>query len=314
MEIGNLIIRSPIAKALAIIGDVWTFRILQEIFLGHHRFETFINNTGASRATLSKRLQSLINHNILEKRVYQQTPVRYEYHLTKKGAALFEFFQVSWQWERKWSTDENQPIPKHSACGNPMDIVLSCNHCQQEIEAASLNYRPGPGIDTAPIMNFGEVRRAKKSKEDKQRNLSAGEVLSDRWTPFVLATALFGLHRFDEMQQQLSIATNILSDRLKLLVESGLLEKLAYQSNPVRYEYKLTDKGKDFYKMAITLNQWGEQWLLEGEESALILYHHCSNEPIKTKLSCRHCQAPITPPATQATTTNAATTEILEPS
>lgn len=293
MEIGELIIRSPIAKSLAIIGDVWAFRILQEIFSGNHRFESFINETGASRATLSKRLQSLANHEIIEKIPYQATPKRYEYHLTEKGKDLFEFFLIAWQWEEQWRQNEEQSHPKlfHKSCGEPLEVGIKCSYCQDLVHGSNVRFKPGPGLDNSPIINLGEFRRAKsKGSDGEQNNASAIEVLSDRWTPFVLATTLFGLHRFDEIQQQLSIATNILSDRLKLLVDNKLLLKNAYQTNPVRYDYRLTDKGKGFYKLAIILNQWGEKWLLEdGEQSALILHHACTDEPFKTELICKSC-------------------------
>lgn len=297
MEIGELIIRSPIAKSLAIIGDVWAFRILQEIFSGNHRFESFINKTGASRATLSKRLQSLANHEIIEKIAYQASPQRFEYHLTEKGKDLFDFFLIAWQWEEQWreSDDESHPKLFHQACGQPLEVGIECSHCGENVRGSNVRFKAGPGLDTAPVINLGEFRRAKNKNPDSESNdASAIEVLSDRWTPFVLATALFGLHKFDEIQQQLSIATNILSDRLKLLVDNKLLAKNAYQSNPVRYDYHLTDKGKGFYKLAIILNQWGERWLMSDEEqSALILHHHCTEDAFKTKLICKHCKGSL---------------------
>lgn len=69
--------------------------------------------------------------------------------------------------------------------------------------------------------------------------------LGDQWTPLVLREAFDGIRRFDEFQDSLGIARNTLTDRLRRLVGARLLEKRAYQREPVRYDYVLTEKGRD---------------------------------------------------------------------
>ena len=73
------------------------------------------------------------------------------------------------------------------------------------------------------------------------------DLLGDWWTPLVLREAFYGIRRFDEFQQGLGIARNTLADRLRRLVDEGLLEKRPYQHDPVRYDYVLTEKGRDFF-------------------------------------------------------------------
>src|SRR5947199_6260834 len=68
------------------------------------------------------------------------------------------------------------------------------------------------------------------------------DLLGDWWTPLVLREAYYGIRRFDEFQQELRIARNTLSDRLRRLVDEGLLEKELYSNEPKRYEYLLTEK------------------------------------------------------------------------
>src|SRR5262249_3572653 len=68
-------------------------------------------------------------------------------------------------------------------------------------------------------------------------------VVGEPWTPLILRDVVFGITKFDELQRDLGVATNILTDRLTTLVEHGLLTRTAYQRRPLRYRYELTDKG-----------------------------------------------------------------------
>src|SRR5690606_24088345 len=73
------------------------------------------------------------------------------------------------------------------------------------------------------------------------------EVINDAWTVLILRDAFLGISRFDQFVASLDIARNTLTDRLERLVGSGILEMVPYQEAPVRYEYRLTGKGKDLF-------------------------------------------------------------------
>src|SRR3954470_7179067 len=73
------------------------------------------------------------------------------------------------------------------------------------------------------------------------------EILGERWTLLVIRDVFYGKRRFDEIQEDLGVARNVLSSRLVRLVDEGILEKRAYQNRPVRYEYFLTEKGIDLW-------------------------------------------------------------------
>ena len=85
--------------------------------------------------------------------------------------------------------------------------------------------------------------------------------VGDRWTFLVLREAFFGTRRFTDLQSHLGIARNLLTDRLRRLVEDGLLERRQYQERPVRHEYRLTDKGRDLYPTIVALKEWADRWL-----------------------------------------------------
>jgi DNA-binding HxlR family transcriptional regulator len=87
------------------------------------------------------------------------------------------------------------------------------------------------------------------------------EVVGERWTLLIIRDLLLGLHRFDELQESLGIARNVLTDRLNRLVEEGVLERVLYSERPERYEYHLTKKGLDLNIALTALRQWGDEYV-----------------------------------------------------
>jgi DNA-binding HxlR family transcriptional regulator len=85
------------------------------------------------------------------------------------------------------------------------------------------------------------------------------ERVGEWWSILILRDALFGLRRFDEFEQSLGIAPNMLTRRLKGLVEGGLLERRPYQERPRRYEYVPTEAGEDFRPVLWSLMAWGNR-------------------------------------------------------
>ena len=82
-------------------------------------------------------------------------------------------------------------------------------------------------------------------------------MIGDRWTLLIVRDCFLGKSRFEEFQTSLGITRHVLSDRLKSLVEAGVLEKNAYSEHPPRFDYRLTDKGKDFAPVLLGLKVWG---------------------------------------------------------
>src|SRR6187455_2212885 len=86
------------------------------------------------------------------------------------------------------------------------------------------------------------------------------EVVGERWTLLIIRDVLLGLHRFDELQESLGIARNVLTDRLNRLVDEEILERVPYSERPPRYEYRLTPKGRELNVALIALRQWGDTY------------------------------------------------------
>src|SRR4030081_3552621 len=85
------------------------------------------------------------------------------------------------------------------------------------------------------------------------------ERVGEWWSILILRDAFAGLTRFDQFQTSLDIAPNMLTRRLKSLIEPGLLERSRYSEHPPRYEYLLTDKGRDFRPVVVALYAWGSK-------------------------------------------------------
>ncbi|MEY2503534.1 MAG: hypothetical protein QOI07_3871, partial [Verrucomicrobiota bacterium] len=90
---------------------------------------------------------------------------------------------------------------------------------------------------------------------------AALESVGERWSFLILRGAFNGLHHFEEFQQTLGIARNILSHRLGRLVEHGILRRDPDPADRRRVAYRLTEKGRDLLPVLLALRQWGERWV-----------------------------------------------------
>ena len=85
------------------------------------------------------------------------------------------------------------------------------------------------------------------------------DLIGDSWNVLILREAFYGSSRFDQFIGRLGIASNVLTRRLRGLVDSGLLERRRYNEHPPRYEYLLTERGRDLRPVLLTLLQWGKR-------------------------------------------------------
>jgi DNA-binding HxlR family transcriptional regulator len=86
------------------------------------------------------------------------------------------------------------------------------------------------------------------------------EAIGERWTILILRDAFLGVRRFDDFQKDLGIARNVLQTRLEHLVDDGIMERSPYQDRPVRYEYRLTQKGLDLWPIIVAMLGWGDTY------------------------------------------------------
>jgi DNA-binding HxlR family transcriptional regulator len=116
------------------------------------------------------------------------------------------------------------------------------------------------------------------------------EVVGDRWTTLVLREMYMGATRFDEIQIQTEATPQMLATRLKALEADGMVERHPYQRRPLRYEYRLTEKGRAYYPVIQALRTWGETWCKsKGEEVAVRFVHRACGHEVGLDYVCPAC-------------------------
>ena len=104
------------------------------------------------------------------------------------------------------------------------------------------------------------------------------EIVGERWSLLIVRDVFLGRRRFDELQESLGISRNVLTERLKRLVDEGVLERVLYQENPPRYEYRLTPKGRDLRVVITALRQWGDTYI--SEKPPTLLRTRADGQPV----------------------------------
>jgi DNA-binding HxlR family transcriptional regulator len=108
------------------------------------------------------------------------------------------------------------------------------------------------------------------------------EVVGERWTLLIIRDVFLGLRRFEQFQKSLGIARNVLTDRLNRLVDEGILERVRYSERPERYEYRLTQKGRDLNLALAGLRQWGDKYI--SEKPPKLLRRKADKKPVVVAL------------------------------
>lgn len=121
------------------------------------------------------------------------------------------------------------------------------------------------------------------------------DVIGDWWTPLILRECLYGVHRFDDLQRWLGIGRNILTRRLSLLVDQGLLEKRRYQERPARYEYHLTGKGYDAVTVLVSMMSFGEKWYFDTGQTPIELFDRRTGARVRPALIDQNTGEPLDP-------------------
>jgi DNA-binding HxlR family transcriptional regulator len=131
-----------VANTIDLIGDRWTLLIVRDAFFGVRRFEDFRRDLDIARNVLSDRLESLVAHDILTTRPYQDNPPRHEYVLTERGRDMFDVLMAIWRWGDRWDPPSAQRVAVHEDCGHETHIVAACAHCGGELTRRNITVHP----------------------------------------------------------------------------------------------------------------------------------------------------------------------------
>ena len=117
----------------------------------------------------------------------------------------------------------------------------------------------------------------------------ATSVLGERWTVLVLRELFFGNRRFDRIQEELGVASNVLSARLETLLDAGIVERRRYSERPERFEYRLTEKGLELQPILLALLRWGDEHMAGPAGPPLEVVHLDCGEPVHAVSTCSNC-------------------------
>lgn len=136
-----------IAAALEILGERWTLLVMREVLLGRRRFGDIRRHVGVAPNILSDRLQTLVEHGLLQRRPIEGEPDAHEYVPTRKGVDANPVLVALLQWGDRHATPAGGPprVFVHTACGHDAHPRLHCSHCGEPVTPRDLKVRPGVG-------------------------------------------------------------------------------------------------------------------------------------------------------------------------
>ncbi len=131
---------------------------------------------------------------------------------------------------------------------------------------------------------------------------AALQVLGEKWALLAVRELFYGNHRFDRIARNTGAPRDRLTARLRALEEAGVVERRPYSERPPRYEYHLTEAGRDLAPLTQALLAWGDRWL--SPEPPVVLHHHPDGpedsdgpgHPLDAAWTCRTCGVEVSSP------------------
>jgi DNA-binding HxlR family transcriptional regulator len=115
------------------------------------------------------------------------------------------------------------------------------------------------------------------------------ELIGDWWSPLIIRDLFLGVARFDEFVEDLGISRNLLTRRLNALVSNGIVARRTYQERPRRYEYVLTEAGRDLVPAILALTAWGDRWAQPKEGAPILFVHQTCGHQFRPQVTCAMC-------------------------
>lgn len=138
-----------VARALEVVGERWTLLIIRDVFFGTRRFdELMVSVAGVTRTVLASRLRKLVEHDLLERRLYQERPERYEYYPTVKTLDLAPAVAHLMRWGDAYYPHPAGPPRRllHQDCNGELEVVCRCTTCGSDVEPSAVGSELNPAL------------------------------------------------------------------------------------------------------------------------------------------------------------------------
>ena len=263
---------SIVPAVLDVIGQRWSLAIIQTLLLEEKSFGQLLHELDIPRSTLAARLKHLQAMRCL---LVSATG----YRLTEAGQALLPVISLARAWD---ATSVAMPVAPEiiHQCTRQLLPVLVCRHCSRPIQLRDIQL--GTPGEPPQLGDLPKPLRRSRAEFSAEHSLSATEILADRWTAMIVALAFYGVSRYSDLLRHLSIAPNILADRLLRLCEGGVL----LREGP---SYRLSERGLQLFPLIVALMCWGDRWLRAAGQTQSGMFHQPCGHVLETELRCGRC-------------------------
>jgi DNA-binding HxlR family transcriptional regulator len=179
--------------------------------------------------------------------------------------------------------------------GHETTPVPRCGCCGAIVRAEDIDWEEGPGLGWM-VPHHTRRRQQRDHAQIADSALlfvEAAQILGDRWSGLVLRAVFTGLHKFDQIQADSAMASNILADRLTSLVKCGMLKPNLYQAKPDRHAYYPTAKALDYVPILLMLQRWGDAYFGSDEGPPVILRHRPCRGQLELRAGCGECDGDL---------------------
>lgn len=286
---------NAIAVALGLLGDEWNLWILRHSFQGAKRYRDWMGAGAISHAVLSSRLAALTDAGVFDRLRYQDKPPRYEYRRTACGQELWPVLLSVWSWELQWAPDQGVlPLMRHTACDRHFTPRLECASCGGPAGARDVVAAMGPsGGWTRSVPAASSRRRSSGAARPPRVLPQTMDLIGNRWSAAMLGSALFGAHRYSEFAERMQSSPTIVADRLRTFTELGVLRESPSTERVDRVTYHLTEKGRAFFPVVVSMIAWGQRWFPAPEGDAIAFTHTTCGAGFTPRFACSECGAEL---------------------
>lgn len=270
--------------------------VVREAFFGAHRFEEFGARLRISRARLAERLKHLVDSGILAKVPIRDGGARKHYRLTDKGNAIYTVSLALIEWGGRWRSVPNTVKLTHRPCKRRLKPSFVCRACGVVVTHNDIEWPTMPNLAQASLTN-SDVRAWRKMASfddvsDRPDHVEESlKAFGDRWSMLVTYAALHGSFHFIEAESKLGLAPNILTHRLRHLVEQDLLSHGEEQGA----EYAPTPAGLAMVPAVVAARTWAIDWVDPGKKRWALLRHRPCGKDVRLEARCGTCDETIVP-------------------
>ena len=289
-----MVAKYSVVRALAVLGDTWTLLIVLSAFRGTSRFTDWQSDLSIPKAVLANRLDRLVEARVFSKRPSQDGGKRMEYYLDEAGLDLWEPLAAMIRWSRHLHGPNQQDSLwfRHDRCGAKCDLILSCYTCAGGLTPFNTFAEPGPGAGLEARVDPHSRRRANSAIRHGKDALGSDEALAlfgDMWAPAIVASALRGGRRFNDLVSYLRIPPLVLSMRLKELLAIGVMTRRTVEDSERFEAFHLTRKGLALFPYVALMAKWGDKWCDDGTGVPLVFNHRDCNHEYTPVFRCSAC-------------------------